>query len=86
MSVFFCTAHQRIEDSDWVGYSVNEHGDEFCHETDDLAGWDDDHGWRDLDEEYDTLMQRKGGMVNNRMGTLNRQQGIINRYRNKGIL
>lgn len=86
MSVFFCTAHQRTEDSDWVGFNVNEHGDEFCDEADDVKGWDDDNGWRELDEDYDTPPQQKGGQVNNRMGTLNRQAGIINRYRNKGIL
>jgi len=31
MSVFYCTAHQRVEDSDYVGYYVLD-GNEVCDE------------------------------------------------------
>ena len=43
MSIFYCTAHGKREDSDDVGYNVDlKSGEEFCDET-----------WELLDEETD---------------------------------
>jgi hypothetical protein len=32
MSIFYCTSHGRLEDSDFVGYEVTNAGEEFCEE------------------------------------------------------
>lgn len=32
MSMFYCTSHGRLEDSDFVGYEVTNAGEEFCTE------------------------------------------------------
>jgi hypothetical protein len=34
MSMFYCTAHDVMEDSDFVGYRVTEAGEEVCDEED----------------------------------------------------
>ena len=31
MGMFYCTAHDCGEDSDFVGYEVTNAGEEFCH-------------------------------------------------------
>lgn len=33
MSMFFCEYHNRLEDSDWVGYVTDEDGSEYCEEA-----------------------------------------------------
>jgi hypothetical protein len=35
MSMFYCTSHDRMEDSDFVGYQVTEAGEEVCDEAGD---------------------------------------------------
>lgn len=33
MSMFYCVAHDRLEDSDFVGYEVTNTGEEMCGEA-----------------------------------------------------
>lgn len=33
MSVFYCKAHHRLEDSDYVGYYVTNSGEELCEDA-----------------------------------------------------
>ncbi len=35
MSMFFCDGHQRLEDSDYVGYAITSKGKEVCTECND---------------------------------------------------
>jgi hypothetical protein len=37
MSMFYCEEHDRVEDSDYVGYNINAQGDEVCDEGLDRA-------------------------------------------------
>ena len=66
MSVFYCIAHDRIEDSDFVGYYVTNSGEEMCeasademfteYDTDgqpiDTQGWYDNFQYDDDPNPY----------------------------------
>jgi hypothetical protein len=40
MSMFYCTAHDTMEDSDFVGYHVTREGEEMCDDAaDEVLGW-----------------------------------------------
>lgn len=42
MSMFYCIAHDRVEDSDSVGYEVTNAGEEMCAEAyDEMMGMQD---------------------------------------------
>lgn len=41
MSIFYCAAHQREEDSDEVGFVDCNDGTAVCQEAQDQAEWDD---------------------------------------------
>lgn len=46
MSMFYCIAHDRVEDSDSVGYEVTNAGEEMCAEAyDEMMGTQDGTGY-----------------------------------------
>lgn len=61
MSMFYCTSHGRLEDSDFVGYEVTNAGEEFCEEgyaemmSDDYL-YEDSRSYEDKGQEYDDFM------------------------------
>lgn len=52
MSMFYCVAHDRMEDSDATGYEVTNAGEEMCWEAyDEMMGMENT-GWYDVLQEY----------------------------------
>lgn len=51
MSMFYCIAHDRVEDSDSVGYEVTNAGEEMCAEA-----YDEMMSDLDREADYDAYM------------------------------
>lgn len=61
MSMFYCIAHDRMEDSDFVGYEVTNAGEEMCGEAytemmSDEYLYEDSRSYEDKGQEYDEYM------------------------------